>query len=54
MKYKVIAKDRVFYEGKSLSHAEKILQDISQMIHAGLSTKFQLKEFEIVKVIDNK
>lgn len=54
MKYRVIAKNRVFYEGKSLNHAEKILQKISQMILAGFSTDFKLKEFEIITIVDSE
>lgn len=54
MKYKVIARDRVFYEGKSLNQAEKIVQEVSQMICAGLSTSYKVDEFKIMKIIDSQ
>jgi len=47
MVYKLIARDRVFCEG-DLSECQKTLTGISQMIHAGFSTDFQVEEFEIV------
>lgn len=47
MNYKLVARDRVFCEG-TLSECQKTLTGISQMIHAGLSTDFQVQEFLIV------
>jgi hypothetical protein len=47
MPYKLIARDRVFCEG-TLNECQKTLTGISQMIHAGLSTNFQVEEFLIV------
>lgn len=47
MNYKLVARDRVFCEG-TLSECQKTLTGISQMIHAGLSTDFQIQEFLIV------
>jgi hypothetical protein len=47
MDYKLIARDRVFCEG-TLSECQKTLTGIAQMIHAGLSTDFQVQEFLIV------
>jgi hypothetical protein len=47
MDYKLIARDRVFCEG-TLSECQKTLTGISQMIHAGLSTDFQVEEFLIM------
>jgi len=49
MFYKLIARDRVFCEG-TLSECQKTLTGISQMIHAGLSTDFQVQEFLIMNV----
>jgi len=49
MVYKWIARDRVFCEG-TLSECEKCLTGISQMIHAGFSTDFQVEEFLIKNV----
>lgn len=47
MAYRLIARDRVFCEG-TLSECQKTLTGISQMIHAGLSTDFQIEEFSII------
>jgi hypothetical protein len=47
MIYRLIARDRVFCEG-TLSECQKYLTDISQMIHAGLSTDFHVEEFLIM------
>ncbi len=47
MNYKLVARDRVFCEG-TLSECQKTLTGISQMIHAGFSTDFQIQEFLIV------
>jgi hypothetical protein len=47
MQYKLVARDRVFCEG-TLSECQKTLTGISQMIHAGVSTDFQVQEFLIV------
>lgn len=47
MVYKLIARDRVFCEG-TMSECRKCLTGISQMIHAGLSTDFQVEEFVII------
>mgnify|MGYP003336924120 CR=1 FL=1 len=47
MNYKLIARDRVFFEG-TLIDCQKTLKDISQMINAGLSTEIQVEEFFIV------
>lgn len=47
MDYKLIARNRVFCEG-TLSECQKCLTGISQMIHAGFSTNFQIQEFLIV------
>lgn len=49
MVYRLIARDRVFCEG-TLSECQKCLTGISQMIHAGLSTDFQVKEFLIMDI----
>lgn len=49
MSYRLIARDRVFCEG-TLSECQKCLTGISQMIHAGLSTDFQVKEFLIIDI----
>jgi hypothetical protein len=47
MIYRLTARDRVFCEG-TLSECQKCLTGITQMISAGLSTDFQVEEFEIV------
>lgn len=47
MEYKLIARDKVFCEG-TLRECQKTLTGISQMIHAGLSTDFQVEEFLII------
>lgn len=51
MDYRLIARDRVFCEG-TFSECEKCLTGISHMIHAGLSTDFQVEEFVIVSDCD--
>ena len=54
MEYRLIARDRVFCEG-TLSECQETLTGISQMIHAGLSTDFQVQDFLIIsncEVID--
>jgi len=45
--YQLIARNKIFCKG-TLSECQKTLIDISQMIHAGLSTNFQLEEFLII------
>ena len=52
--YKVIAKNRVFYQGESLKQAEETLRKISQMICVGLNTSYQLEDFKIIQEIDKK
>ena len=47
MTYKLIARDRVFFEG-TLRDCQKTLKDIAQMINAGLSTEIAVEEFLIV------
>lgn len=47
MPYRLIARDRVFCEG-TLSECQTFLTGITQMISAGFSTDFQVKEFLIV------
>lgn len=51
MGYKLIARDRVFCEG-TLPECEECLTGISQMIHAGIKTDFEVSEFLIVN-LDN-
>lgn len=46
MVYRLIAKERTFCEG-SFAECKEALTDISNMIHAGLSTTYQLTEFTI-------
>ena len=46
MPYKLIARDRVFCEG-SLAECQESLTELSQMIHAGIKTDFQVEEFVI-------
>ena len=47
MPYKLIARDRVFCEG-TLAECQQSLTEVSQMIHAGINTDFQVEEFTIV------
>jgi len=51
MVYRLTAKDRVFCEG-TLSECEECLTGISQMIHAGIKTDFEVTDFLIVN-LDN-
>ena len=51
MKYRLIARDRIFCEG-TLAECQAALTGISNMISAGFSTSFQVEEFLIV--IDNE
>ena len=46
MPYKLIARDRGFCEG-SLAECQQSLTELSQMIHAGIKTDFEVTEFTI-------
>jgi hypothetical protein len=47
MPYRLIAKDCVFCEG-DLIQCQETLTNIHRMIHAGLSTDFQVEDFIII------
>lgn len=46
MPYRLTARDRVFCEG-TLAECQKQFTELSQMIHAGIKTDFQVEEFSI-------
>jgi len=49
MKYRLIARDRIFCEG-TLAECKEALTGVSNMISAGFSTSFQVEEFVIVSI----